>query len=45
MPLAERRERHATLLAQIRTHDVHRWRREFLGALTAVEPRARAGAG
>ncbi|MES1163061.1 MAG: trehalose-6-phosphate synthase, partial [Rhizobacter sp.] len=41
MPLAERRERHATLLAQIRAQDVHWWRRTFLDALSAIEPRAR----
>ncbi|MDP9046444.1 MAG: alpha,alpha-trehalose-phosphate synthase (UDP-forming) [Pseudomonadota bacterium] len=41
MSLAERRERHAALLRQIRTHDVHRWREEFLAALSAVEPRVR----
>ena len=44
MPLAERRTRHAALLAHVRRHDVHRWRQEFLGALSAIEPRAR-GAG
>jgi trehalose 6-phosphate synthase len=41
MPLVERRERHAALLAQIRTFDVHWWRKAFLDALAAVEARAR----
>ena len=41
MPLDERRTRHAALLAQIRAQDVHWWRRSFLDALAAVEPRAR----
>jgi trehalose 6-phosphate synthase len=41
MSLGERRERHAALLAQVRTHDVHRWRREFLAALSAIQPRVR----
>jgi len=39
MPLAERRERNSALLLQIRTHDVHEWRRNFLGALSAAEPK------
>jgi trehalose 6-phosphate synthase len=43
MPLAERQERHVALLANIRTHDVHAWRRAFLDALAAVEPRADDG--
>ncbi len=33
MPLEERRDRHQKLLARIREHDVHWWRRSFLGAL------------
>jgi len=33
MPLAERRERHAALLANIREFDVHWWCRSFLQAL------------
>jgi trehalose 6-phosphate synthase len=41
MPLAERRERHAALLKRIRTNDVHWWRKEFLDALSAIEPRVR----
>jgi len=41
MPLAERRERHAALYKQIRENDVHAWRRSFLDALSAVEPRVR----
>ena len=44
MPLAERRERHAALLARVRAQDVHEWRRSFLDALAAVEPRVREGA-
>ena len=35
MPLGERRRRWSTLLAEIRTHDVHHWRDSFLSALTA----------
>ena len=34
MPLDERRQRHARLLEQIRSHDVHWWRRRFIAALT-----------
>ena len=34
MPLAERRERHASLMSSIRRDDVHAWRRDFLRALT-----------
>ncbi|HWI11963.1 MAG TPA: trehalose-6-phosphate synthase [Burkholderiaceae bacterium] len=44
MPLDERRARHAALLAQTRAQDVHWWRRSFLDALAAVEPRAREAA-
>ena len=33
MPLPERRERHARLMATIRAHDIHAWRRAFLAAL------------
>lgn len=33
MPLEERRQRHQRLLAEIRAHDVHWWRRQFLAAL------------
>ncbi|MCS4510235.1 alpha,alpha-trehalose-phosphate synthase (UDP-forming) [Xylophilus ampelinus] len=33
MPLDERRDRHQKLLHGIREHDVHWWRRTFLGAL------------
>ena len=44
MPLAERRERHAALLAEVCMNDVHRWRCEFLEALSAIEPRVRAEA-
>ena len=36
MPLNERRERHTALLAQIRAHDVHAWRSEFLRTLAEV---------
>ena len=41
MPLAERQERHAALLANVRQNDVHKWRRDYLRALTtsrATEP-------
>jgi trehalose 6-phosphate synthase len=41
MPLADRRSRHAALLAQIRAQDVHWWRRTFLADLSAIEPRVR----
>jgi trehalose 6-phosphate synthase len=34
MPLDERRARHERLLAEVRRHDVHWWRKEFLDALT-----------
>ena len=44
MPLDERRARHAALLATTRAQDVHWWRRSFLDALAAIEPRARNGA-
>jgi trehalose-6-phosphate synthase len=33
MPLAERRQRHGVLLAQLETHDVHAWCQSFLDAL------------
>ena len=33
MPLAERQARHQKLMARIREHDVHWWRRSFLQAL------------
>ncbi len=33
MPLAERRERHAKLLASVRENDVQRWREDFVKAL------------
>lgn len=33
MPLNERRERHARLLAQVKARDVHWWRGQFLDAL------------
>jgi trehalose 6-phosphate synthase len=41
MPLVERRERHAALLREITVNDVHAWRRSFLDALQAVEPKTR----
>jgi trehalose 6-phosphate synthase len=44
MPLDERRARHAALLAQTRAQDVHWWRRNFLDALAAIEPRTRGPA-
>ena len=33
MPLAERQMRHQKLMARIREHDVHWWRKSFLQAL------------
>ncbi len=33
MPIEERRERHATMMAQLDGHDVHAWREAFLDAL------------
>lgn len=33
MPLEERQRRHQQLLARIREHDIHWWRRSFLAAL------------
>ncbi|WP_298831920.1 alpha,alpha-trehalose-phosphate synthase (UDP-forming) [uncultured Piscinibacter sp.] len=33
MPLEERRHRHQRLMAEIRAHDVHWWRKQFLNAL------------
>jgi len=44
MPLDERRARHTALLAQTRAQDVHWWRRNFLDALAAIEPRTRDAA-
>jgi trehalose 6-phosphate synthase len=38
MPLAERRARHERLLAAVRRHDVHWWRKQFLEALTQDVP-------
>jgi trehalose 6-phosphate synthase len=38
MPRAERRQRHAALLAGIREHDIARWTAAFLGALAAPPP-------
>jgi trehalose 6-phosphate synthase len=40
MPLAERLERHGTLLKRIKTHDVRYWRESFLRVLTAKTPEA-----
>lgn len=37
MPLEERVMRHERLLATIRTHDVHWWRKEFLSTLESVD--------
>jgi trehalose 6-phosphate synthase len=37
MPIAERRERHAALLAGIRREDLHHWRRAFLEALAGAQ--------
>ncbi|MGE5115009.1 MAG: alpha,alpha-trehalose-phosphate synthase (UDP-forming) [Betaproteobacteria bacterium] len=36
MPLDERRQRHAALLANVRGQDVHQWRRDFLVSLAEV---------
>ncbi|MEE8533564.1 MAG: trehalose-6-phosphate synthase, partial [Alphaproteobacteria bacterium] len=33
MPLDERRERHRRMLARLRRHNVHDWRRDFMSAL------------
>ena len=33
MPLDERRERHRRMLARLRRHNVHDWRRNFMSAL------------
>jgi trehalose 6-phosphate synthase len=33
MPVEERRERHATMMSQLDTHNVHAWRDSFLNAL------------
>jgi trehalose 6-phosphate synthase len=33
MPVEERRERHATMMLQLDTHNVHVWRDSFLDAL------------
>ena len=41
MPLDERQARHQKLLSRIREHDVHWWRRLFLGALAENEALAR----
>jgi trehalose 6-phosphate synthase len=35
MPLAERRERHASMMRVLRGHDIHAWRKGFLDALGA----------
>ncbi len=37
MPLEERQARHQNLLASIRRHDVHWWRKNFLDALRATD--------
>ena len=36
MPLAERQARHQKLMARIREHDVHWWRKAFMDALQAA---------
>jgi len=38
MPLAERRKRHASLLASVRENDVQRWREDFVKALEGQKP-------
>ncbi len=40
MPLAERRERHAHMLAQIRTHDIDWWAQRFLTQLSEAHAKA-----
>jgi trehalose 6-phosphate synthase len=42
MPIEERRERHQALLAGICEHDVDKWLRDFLSALTGEDGLARA---
>jgi trehalose 6-phosphate synthase len=44
MPIGERRERHAALLAHVREHDVHRWHRDYLEALALAHRDTRAAA-
>ena len=44
MPVGERRERHAALLARVREHDVHRWCRDYLHALALAHRDTRAAA-
>jgi trehalose 6-phosphate synthase len=39
MPLAERRERHASMMAVLRRNDIHAWSRRFLETLQSVEAR------
>jgi trehalose 6-phosphate synthase len=39
MPLAERRERHRTMMAVLRANDIHAWRRRFLEALDGAAAR------
>ncbi|MBX3695451.1 MAG: trehalose-6-phosphate synthase [Steroidobacteraceae bacterium] len=38
MPLAERQQRHAAMLAALRRRDLHAWYRGFLGAIDAARP-------
>jgi trehalose 6-phosphate synthase len=35
MPLGERRERHATMMATLRSNDIHHWNERFIAALVA----------
>lgn len=42
MPLKERKQRHAALLAQIKKHDVRRWRKSFLKVLESYRAEAPA---
>ncbi len=37
MPLDERRERHAAMMARLNEHDVHAWCRSFLDALAVLD--------
>ena len=36
MPVEERRERHAAMLETVRTHDVKRWRDDFVDTLKGL---------
>ena len=38
MPIEERQERYADMIAVLRNNDIHTWRRSFLKALTWESP-------